>query len=480
MIFKSIKIIEGKRQKKFDLSDSANLVHSVENSKGKTTLLRFLLYSIGYAIPSTKNIRFEECITETILDCVAGTLLVERRDSYLLVTQGDKQQYYILPEEAFEFHSTIYGTENHNILSNILGAFYIDQEKGWTLLNRGSVIGKNHFNIQQLVLGLSNRDYSDLFAESGRIERELSKYKQMFSVAQYQKDINELKENLVFEEHDESIKKEIDILTFDYQALSEELSRINKVINENSSFRKYIEKMRIRVKAPNGEEIPVNKNTIVDFIDSVEILLAKRKMITSQMSGLQKKIANFNLYKQGQFSTKETLIQNFDRNILAFQMDSRVVNSIITDLETRLTSAKKEISDLTKKDNPIVIQMYDTLVNYVSELHLDKYIKPSKEYLFTSNLKELSGAILHKIVFVFKLAYINAIQRTLNIKLPLILDSPSGKEIDSANVDDMMRILNRDFKANQVIIASIHNYAFDNIKIIELGDCLIDEKNYST
>ena len=474
MIFKSIKIIEGKREKKIDFSESANLVHSVENSKGKTTLLRFLLYSIGYAIPSTKNIRFEECITETILDCAAGTLLVERRDSYLLVKRVDNQQYFILPQEASKFHSMIYGTENHYIMSNILGAFYIDQEKGWTLLNRGCVIGKNHFNIQELVLGLSNRDYSDLFAEAGRIERELSKYKQMFSVAQYQKDINELKENLVFEEHDESIKKEIEVFTFDYQALSEELSRINKVINENSSFRKYIEKMRIRVKAPNGEEIPVNKDTIVDFIDSVEILLAKRKMITSQMSGLQEKIANLNLYKQSQFSNKETIIQNFDRNILSFQMDSRVINSIITELETRLTVVKKEISDMTKKDNPILIQMYDILVNYVPELHLEKHIKPSIEYLFTSNLKELSGAILHKIVFIFKLAYINAIQSTLNIKLPLILDSPSGKEVDSSNVDDMMRILNRDFKANQVIIASIHNYTFDKINTIELGDRLID------
>lgn len=68
MIFKSLTITEGTRKKRIDFSDNANLVHSEKNSKGKTTLLRLLLYSIGYAIPSTKKIKFEECTTETVLE----------------------------------------------------------------------------------------------------------------------------------------------------------------------------------------------------------------------------------------------------------------------------------------------------------------------------------------------------------------------------------------------------------------------------
>lgn len=476
MIFKSITITEGTKKRKIDFSDKVNLVHSGKNSKGKTTLLRLLLYSIGYAIPSTKNIKFEECITETVVECLSGSLIIERRDTYLIVKNGLDQQYFILPEEASNFHTILYGTENNEILSNILGAFYIDQEKGWTLLNRGSVIGKNHFNIQQLILGLSNRDYSELQSNLDRTERELKKYKEMFSLAQYQKEINELKENTVFEDYDEAIRVEIDVLGFDCKALSDELTRVNKVINDNNSFRKYIEKMGIRVKSLNDDEIPVNKDTIIGFADNVEILLAKRRMIANQLSTLQQKISKLNmgLYKQGQQKKVETLIQTFDQNISQLQIDSKLVSRIILGLEVHQATTRKALTELTKKDNPIVTQMHSTIVKYVSELHLDDYINPSKEYLFTSNLKELSGALLHKIVFSFKLAYIDAIQSVLNITLPIILDSPSGKEVDQSNVDDMMTILNRDYKDNQIIIASIHQYPFDSINNIELFNRLID------
>ena len=48
------------------------------------------------------------------------------------------------------------------MLNNLLGTFYVDQEKGWTILNRGVVIGSNHFNIEELIRGLSNRDCDKL------------------------------------------------------------------------------------------------------------------------------------------------------------------------------------------------------------------------------------------------------------------------------------------------------------------------------
>ena len=37
-----------------------------------------------------------------------------------------------------------------SLIDNLLGAIYIDQEKGWTLLNRGKAIAGVHFNINEL------------------------------------------------------------------------------------------------------------------------------------------------------------------------------------------------------------------------------------------------------------------------------------------------------------------------------------------
>ena len=73
--------------------------------------------------------------------------------------------------------------QSTDILDNLLGSFYLDQEKGWTLLNRGKVIGKIPFNIEKLICGLSERTYIDLQVELTNIKRELEKYRYMFNVA---------------------------------------------------------------------------------------------------------------------------------------------------------------------------------------------------------------------------------------------------------------------------------------------------------
>ena len=114
------------------------------------------------------------------------------------------------------------------------------------------------------------------------------------------------------------------------------------------------------------------------------------------------------------------------------------------------------------------------MLQYASELGIGNSESVTQKYLFTSNLKELSGALLHKTVFAFKLGYIKEVERKLAIKLPIILDSPSGKEVDPDNISLMMKILKRDFKDNQIIIASIFEYDFDTINKIEISKRLVD------
>ena len=87
----------------------------------------------------------------------------------------------------------------------------------------------------------------------------------------------------------------------------------------------------------------------------------------------------------------------------------------------------------------------------------------------------MTGSFLHKTVFAFKMAYILELEKHLNVKLPIILDSPSGKEVDQENINLMMNILKRDFKDNQIIIASIYDYFFSKVNKIELKDQLLDQ-----
>ena len=142
MIIKSIRIKEGLGSRFIEFSDNANLVHSKRNSKGKTTLLRFLLYSLGYNIPNTRKIKFERCEVETVVftEKIGEVTLSRTANNHIVLSVNDKRTTFVLPEQQNELHSALFGTDNVDILGNLLGAFYVDQEKGWTLLNRGVAI----------------------------------------------------------------------------------------------------------------------------------------------------------------------------------------------------------------------------------------------------------------------------------------------------------------------------------------------------
>ncbi len=143
----------GDNQKVFSFEDNVNIVFSTKNSVGKTTLLRLLIYALGYPIPSTRGIRFSDY--ETILKVVGAkdeNFVLTRNRDYIEVLHNNEEKGYSLPVEQNELHSLIYGITNLEVIDNLLGAFYLDQEKGWTLLNRGKAIGNIHFSIESLLL----------------------------------------------------------------------------------------------------------------------------------------------------------------------------------------------------------------------------------------------------------------------------------------------------------------------------------------
>lgn len=125
MRFQSIRIKEGLLERTINFSDGANLIHSTKNSCGKTTLLRLLLYSIGYNIPSTKRMRFDQCEVETHLYCDAlGELSVIRYNKdFLELTHGNQKSTIVLPAQELEFHKLLFGNCNDDILLNLLGTF---------------------------------------------------------------------------------------------------------------------------------------------------------------------------------------------------------------------------------------------------------------------------------------------------------------------------------------------------------------------
>lgn len=471
MIIKSINITEGNKNKAYEFSPNANLIHNNDNTVGKTTLLRLILYSLGYQIPNTKNMRFEKCITETVVENNNVTFNIKRENEYLLVSTDSKSDYYILPTELNKFHSILFGIDNNDVLNNLLGTFYMDQEKGWTLLNRGKVIGSLSFNVEKLILGLPERDYQKLQNESILLEREIKKYQQMRDVAQYQQEIYEEKGDIIYDTYDETLKRDLSVCMFDAESLRKELKQITNTISDNISIRNFIEKMNLWVRTPDGSKIPVNEDTIIGLDDNNDFLLSRKRLLTTKIAKIDRQIEKLRnaIYYQSQQPTSETLIEVFDKNLSQISIDKKAVESILNELSERQSEVKRQLTELAKKNNDILEQMYRDITSYGFELGLTQYMSSGVGFVFTRNLKELTGATLMKMVFAFKMAYVRAVDSVLNIKLPLILDSPSGRELDKDNIQKLMDILNRDFAVHQVIVASIYYYNLDNLTTIEMG-----------
>lgn len=481
MIIRSIHLKEGLFSRFVEFSDNANLIHSKQNSKGKTTLLRFLLYSLGYNIPNTRKIKFERCEVETVIftEKIGEVTLSRTANSHIVLSTSDERTTYVLPEQQDELHSVLFGTENTDILGNLLGAFYVDQEKGWTLLNRGVAIGSIHFNIEELIRGLSGRNCASLIQQEAKLSRELGKYKQMFSVAQYQETIETEEGALAVEHFDEKIDSELEQLRIRQSALKKELRRLDKAIKDNRQFNKFIAEMKLLIKGPDGTTIPVTYDNIVGFDDSMEYLITKHKLISAELASVLRSITGREIQRQSEieqlsFWESETMTQAFDRRIAALQINAVTIEKEIKRLEKELRDVRQAITDRTKTNNDVVNSLYQNILKYAVELGIGNETTIAASYLFTSNLKELSGAVLHKTVFAFRLAYIIEIERAIGLKLPIILDSPSGKEVDQENIRLMMDILKRDFADHQIIIASIFEYDFDPLNIIEIVNRLIE------
>ena len=476
----SISIREGFFYTKKNFSDGFNLIYSEKNSAGKTTLLRCILYALGYKIPGTKGFNIDSINTSIVLyNDDEEKIVINRNDiNEIELIINEKQTTYCLPHEHTKLLSVLFHNNNEEILSNLLGALYIDQEKGWTLLNRGKVIGVIPFNIDSLIRGLSNVECNDLLLKERTLDDNLKKYKQMLDIANYMDTINDADTSLISSTYNEERFIKFSQLTIEKDNLKKEIKRIDNNMNLNKKTIELIESLKLVIRISPDETKCITRDDVVALDDSVDLLNAKKKMLSSELNSILSELDKYSMEikkEDNQLSLFEIedVAKKFDKNILSLPIKSTEVKKAVDYLNKEKNEVTEQILEMSRTANPITLSLFDNIKKYMKELGVPKAENMSWNYIFTNNLKELTGALLHKTVFSFKMAYILEIQKCLNIKLPIIIDSPRGNEIDESNVNKMIEILSRDFSENQIIVASIFHYKNDE-NVIELKDKLLD------
>ena len=238
-------------------------------------------------------------------------------------------------------------------------------------------------------------------------------------------------------------------------------------------------KKRIFVKNPSGgNPILVTKDSLFGYNEVLEMDEYRRNMLIAKRSQLKKSIASVKLEQEKQTSmfdiptVEEEIVGKLSKvENISFVM----VHKALDDMKRERKILNKELNNRTKSNNPWVKKAFESIKSYCEELGIpDAY----KLDIFTSNLKGISGAILHKLVFAYKITYNKVLSEKIGYPLPIFCDSPNGREVEQNAIKEMMRILRRDFSDHQIILASIYKYEdiFDDAKIIKMNGTLFNER----
>ena len=475
MKFKLLKVINGYESKLFEFGEKTE-IHSDINSVGKSTLLRLLFYAMGYPIPSTKKIRFSKLQTKLVLETEKEIILSRRDNNILLEIEGVTENLE-LPRDLYYILGKVFETNNINVLESLLGCIYLDQDKGWTLLNRGTVIGGIKFKVETLIEGISEKDIANLKIEVEKITSELKRLKELQKIVLFQSENFNLMDQSNFQSNKSSdIEKDILIVRSNKNELLKKLSTLKELAIKNEGYLSYIESLGLSVRCSTGEIVELSRDNILGFDDIQKIIDLRIFHLNQEIDKLSKR----EIELKQEIENSQYLVR-VENPIKLFEQRLQLIvapREIIEDEIRRLKKRKKELENYIKislRDDTNQ-NLFDNILKFATKLGVEEYLNIDKNFVFTSDLKSLSGTVLHKLVFCYKMAYITEIQKYLGITLPIVLDSPSGREVDQKNIEDMFNILNTDFRYNQIIIASIFKYSeFDADKLIDIQESLLEK-----
>lgn len=481
MIIRKLVLKEGMETNVDEFSKKRNLIYSLTNTKGKSTYLRLMFYALGYPIPNMKGVNYNNISTEITFIEKEKECVVCREGDLLFLNVNGKTLTFTLPSEHLAFLSYIFEYENIKILKNLLGFMYVDQDKGWSLLNRGTVIGKIKFNIEELLSGLNDVDIDNLLEEKSKLQLDKDKYMAMLNIHELSEQVYERNGEVFISDMEKELIERIAYCNLKIENTKQSLVELNSVILKEKQFYDYIDSMCLSVKK-DDVVIPVNRDTLVNSITNYEYLKARRSILVTDIEKLKRERSVFEV-KLSDYENKNMQMSLFndeskhsviDKQLATLNIDQKVVEQLLVKSKEELKRVNSMIKKRIKDNNHYITKIYDYVLKYAKLLGVDDKMVYKDDYIFTSDLKSMSGAVLQKMVFAFKVAFLKVIEEKMNTKLIMVLDSPKGKELDDDNKQLIENLINQELRYNQVFIASI--YDFDHDKKIQIKEQAIENR----
>ena len=263
-----------------------NHIFNPKSIQGKTTLIRFIIYGLGFDVPITHGLDPTSYRITIDLDCNGSHFILNRRGRKIDLTHDDQTSVHVVDPSNVSLLSRITGCDNLGLLSNILGTFYIDQESGWMVFNRGKVISKQDYNIDRLIYSMSGLDET-IFSKKRIVDKEIQNNKDIINQFESQSGLDD------YDEDDSHVSQEIlnlkqrlNVLEFDLKEHRRSKRIYESIKKQNDELIKLIDSLQLKIV--HGEEyIAVTRDNILSFNDSQDLqkaMILQEDAIISDLS----------------------------------------------------------------------------------------------------------------------------------------------------------------------------------------------------
>lgn len=437
---------------------SKTLITSDENTTGKTTFIRLILYSMGFNIPSTKKINFNKLTTRIFFE--------KDNEKYQFIRQANKIYLYksnnlidkyILPEDEQTILSYYSNISSPMLLDNFLGTWYFDQEEGWNWLSKGKVIGGNRFNLGEFIEGLMDVNNAELRVKIANNRRELRGYNLLKRNLEYRQQIETNFDSNEWNNADK-LNAQLRTLELRISSLSKKVKDLENAQKSDEQFISLISEMKLRIKTKNGDEELVTADNICGFSSHRAFFDARLSILKRQLNKLLKEKANIQdkLKKFTKLFNMESQLDRFNETISELKIDKSTIDSIVNKIRKENRELEKKLEKSLDR-NDYADKIRKKIIEFTNELGVSDYLDVEGNFVDLNEMKQYSGANLHLLAFATHLAYLYVLQEFEKEKYPIIIDSPFGREVTQENVQLMYNLLEKHFNENQIISASIND-----------------------
>ncbi len=339
-----------------------------------------------------EKLKLANCHIKIKLELDDGSAVdISRFNKDVIITKTKKSLRFTLPLQQIDYQKEIFGISEESFYRSLLGAFYIDQDRGWGLLNRGTVIGNNQFIIDVFLSSFADAEIRDYQERKYALEAECRKYKELINLLERQKSLENYAKDDVDTSVIESIQTEIDILKVKLNELNKESSRLKQVKQYNDDFRKYVDHLKILVKK-NNEEFTLTSDMIVSN-GNKELIETRLSIVYMDIDKTKKQLDNLSSQLNTYLNKKKTdlVIESYsvtplsklDIDVVKLQSSIGVMSEAIRNLESKIKTVI-DSADYANKLNQLIMRN-------ATFLNVERYISRSSNISMKKSIRTYSG-----------------------------------------------------------------------------------------